>query len=434
LTRIEAEIARLEQEMDLLEAELRQADPRYAELRYPRPSTLAEVQDQVLEAGELLLEYALGDSASYLFAVTKTSFRFCRLPARPTLEAQVHQLLPMLRDYNILGDDPTYFVAAACTLGRNVLAPVLAELTRADEVIIAPGGILHYLPFEALLIDAHASPESATPSRSKFADLPYLALVADVAYVPSVSALARLRAGASTAGTTPTADLLLVGDPEPPPTGEQSIFAQAVGSGATVALPHGAEEIAGLRSLYPGPRSVVLSKAKATLAEIKRGSERGPYRFVHFAAHGIFNEQRPQYSGLLLSSDDTTGDDGFLTTTEVFGLDLECEQVVLSSCASALGEHVSGEGLVGLTRGFMYAGAQSVLAALWDVAGWSTAAFMADFYTDLARTPDHDRVHALAEAKRRMIKGNSDTAGAQGEITLAHPYFWAAFVLMGDSR
>lgn len=423
------EISQLEEELDLLEAELRRADPRYAELRYPRPITLAAVQEKLLESDELLLEYSLGDSASYLFAVTGTSFRFLRLPDRAEIEAQVRRLLPLLNDYNVLGADPTYFVAAAEMLGTSLLAPAEAELAAAQRVIIAPSGILHYLPFEVLPVAEVA----AGDLEQGFARLPYLALSADVVYVPSVSALARLRAGDAGSGAGEMIpELLLIGDPVPPTEDELSIFARAVSGPALAPLPFVTEEMTGLRQLYPDDRGVVLQGAAANLANVRQAGMNGPYRYVHFAAHGVFNEQRPQYSGLILSRDADSADDGFMTTSEVFSLELPCNQVVLSACSSALGEQVSGEGLVGLTRGFLFAGARSVVAALWDVSGQATVAFMHDFYRELALAGGRERASALAEAKRRLIRGES--AFAAPGVASAHPYFWAAFVMNGDDQ
>jgi CHAT domain-containing protein len=173
---------------------------------------------------------------------------------------------------------------------------------------------------------------------------------------------------------------------------------------------------------------VVLAGADADLAHLRGSAAKGPYRYVHFATHGVFNETRPQYSGLVLGPGE--GDDGFLTTAEVFTLELDCDQVVLSACSSALGEQVTGEGLVGLTRGFLFAGARSVVAALWDVSGASTAAFMREFYGLLAGGGDNDRAGALAEVKRRLLLEGSEDSGRQG--TICHPYFWAAFVLNGE--
>ena len=147
---------------------------------------------------------------------------------------------------------------------------------------------------------------------------------------------------------------------------------------------------------------------------------------MHLAVHGVFNESRPQLSGLVLSPDPEREHDGFLSVGEVFGLDLECDQVVLSACSSARGELLTGEGIEGLTRAFLYAGARSVVSTQWDVAGDPTARFMDLFYGGLGESAG---THALAEAKRAFLRGEADLAG---DLDPAHPYFWAAFVLTGD--
>ncbi len=425
--RAEDEIARLEEELLLLELELRRADPRYAELQYPRPSKLPEVQEELLAGDELLLEYLLGDRASYLWAVTPTSFRLHLLPPRELLEEQAAQLLPLLGDYNLLGPEPSYFVAAAAELSRALLSPVAEELAAARRVIVAPHGILHYLPFEALLLgETSGSPES-------FGALPYLVKRVDVSYVPSVSSLARLRSTERLApeqGRSSTADreLLIVGDPLPPAPGEVSAFARTVLGDAPAPLRFAAREISGIRALFPAGNGIVLTGADATPARLREAAASGPFRLVHFAAHGLFNERRPQFSGLLLSPD--AAGEGFLSLGEIFALELESEQVVLATCSSALGEHVSGEGLVGLTRAFHYAGARSVVASLWEVSDRTSADFMRSFYREMDRPSGTRRDHALAQAKRALI--GSETGGT-GPV-LAHPFFWAAYVMHGDGR
>jgi CHAT domain-containing protein len=388
---------------------------------------LIEIQEHVLKSEELLLEYSLGDSASFLFAVTPSSFHFFQLPRQELVEKQVQRILPLLRDFNLLGSDPTHFIPAARELSHTLLGLVAGEIAAAKRVIIAPHGILHYLPFE-VLFQPNGERQATGPS---FADLPFLVREIDVAYVPSVSALGRLRASHPAEGAPPPSrNLLLVGDPQPAAEGELSIFAQSVVGPAPSLLPYVNEEMKALQDLYPGTQSQVLAGPAATFANLRDTSQKGPYRFVHFAVHGIFNENRPQYSGLILGCGPDSEDDGFLTTSEVFSLDLDCEQVVLSACSSALGEQITGEGLVGLTRGFMYAGARSVVAALWDVSGAATADFMGDFYGLLAADQMGDRAHALAEVKRRFIR-EENTAQISGH-TLSHPYFWAAFVLSGE--
>jgi CHAT domain-containing protein/Tfp pilus assembly protein PilF len=426
--RLGMEIARLEEEIALVEADLRAADPRYAELQYPHPSTLEDVQGSVLTDGELLLEYFLGDSASYVWAVTPRSFRIVRLSGRGEIEAGVRRLLPLLLDYNLLGPDAAYFAVEAGELSSSLLGPVAGELQGARRVIIAPHGILHYLPFEALLVE----PEERGEESHDFSTLPYLATRADVIYIPSISALAQSRAARGEAKRPPVADLLLVGNPETSADAHPAAFARAVMGDAVAPAPHAREEVSGLRALFPEDRCVVLERKTSTVANVTSAGEAGPYRLVHFAAHGVFNERRPQFSGLILSPDDTAGDDGFLTIGQVFGLNLDCNQVVLSACSSALGEEISGEGLVGLTRAFLYAGASSVVAALWEVSGRATSTFMMRLYGELGRDESLDGAHALAETKRWMIQ-NPDALGSE-DISLAHPYFWAAFVMTGDTR
>jgi CHAT domain-containing protein len=349
------------------------------------------------------------------------------------LEAQVHELLPMLDDYNMLGADPSYFILAATKLSRSLLAPIEAELSAARHVIISPSGILHYLPFEALLL-----PISETPERAPdFAALNYLALSADVSYVPSVSTLARLRIhGRGQDGREQAASLareiLLVGNPTPPAGEKPSVFAQLVIGSEMAPLRYADEEMRLLQRLFPDPQSVALRQDDASLSEIKQAIQTHSFRYAHFATHGFLNEKRPQYSGLVLTGNDAQGDDGFMTTNEVFGLELECDQVVLSACASALGENVTGEGLVGLSHGFLYAGARSIVAALWDVSDKATAHFMSDFYGQIAQAEGSERAHALADAKRKMIRGESGFE--RSDVDTAHPYFWAAFVMIGDGR
>ena len=440
--RLEVEIAEQENRLQALETELRVADPRYAELRYPAPSSLADVQSEVLRPNEALLEYALGDSASYVWLVTSESFVFAQLPPRAEIEERLRELLPLLRDYNLLGPDPTYFVTPARLLHRDLIESVGPLPAGIDRLLMAPDGILHYLPFEALLTRDVTRPSWA---ESGFTDLPYLIQDRDVVYVPSVSVLQRLRA-ASSGDSRDTADkVLLVGDPLRAAGLQESIVARAAGVDLTDALPHAAAELEALSEIVGPERCVLLTGAEANSERLRIAGADGPYASIHFAVHGLFNEQRPQYSGLVLSPTTGTDDDGFLTTAEIFGLELDCRQVVLAACSSALGQLVTGEGLVGMTRGFFYAGADRVVAALWAVPGVTTALLMGSFYEglvvpgytgddgavgDTAGDTAGNAAAALARAKRRLIAGHAP--GAPTDVALAHPYFWAAFVMAGN--
>ncbi len=423
--RIDSEIADLQERLDRLEGELRRGDPRYAEFKYPSPCTLEEIQHGTVNEGELILEYFLGDSASFVWAVTPRSFASHRLPPRAAVEAKVRAILSLLHDPNILGPDAADLVSVDRELSRILLGPVQSELPLARRVIIVPHGILNYLPFEMLF---GRDPGPAEESRS-FGSLPYLILQSDVSYVPAAGVLTLLRRSPRPPPSAHDRPLLLAGDPVIAGPDRMSVFAQAAFPDGRPPRAFFREEIDALRSLFRLPKNELLARERATVPRLREMGRRGPHRYVHLATHGVYNERHPRCSGLLLSADPEGGDDGFLSVDEVFGLDLECDLVVLSACATALGEEVSGEGILGLTRAFLYAGSRSVVAALWEIPGRETAEFMRVFYEELIRAPGAGRTHALAEAKRWMIR--RDRGRHRGDAPSSHPHFWSAFVLTG---
>ena len=417
---LKAELAGAEDELQLLEARLRSADPRYAEVLYPAPLSGHDVCQVVLQPGEIMLEYALGEESSYLWVLSRDDISMVELPGRAEVEKEVRQLLPLLRDYNLTGAEAAWFIDPARQVYEMLLAPVADDLAKADRVIIAADGILHYLPFESLLTED-------TKART-FAELPWLVREKIITYTPSASILGQIRLTDRRAKDR--GPWLLVGDPVLVSGEDAGLFARAAGASGLPPLPFAGEELSTLATLVPQnmPPAKVLAGSQATLANLAKAGKENNISLVHFASHGLFNEARPRYSGLVISPDSMHDDDGFLSVPEVLALDLECDQVVLSACASALGPHVTGEGLVGLTRSFMFAGARSVVSALWDVSGRETAQFMETYYRELAVGSD-DRSESLAMAKRAMIS----SGGAEGPDP-AHPTFWAAFVLSGAGR
>lgn len=415
---LDAEIRRLEAELDLLEAELRAADPRYAELRYPQPVALDVARKEVLRPGEAVLEYQLGEEQSHLWLITRERFVFRRLPPRAELEPLVHDLLPLLRDPSLTGDAAAWFTGPARAAAAALLDPVSADLAGVRRLIVVPDGVLHYLPFAALPVrDADAA---------TFAEVPWLAREAEVTVTPSLSALARLRAVPE--APADAAPLLLLADPTLPSPDEASVFVRAAGAAGLRPVPGAALEQKRLTDLF-GRRCRWWAGDEATidkLSAVPTGG--GPWRSIHLTTHGLVNEERPQYSGLVLAPG--PDDDGFLGLVEIFALDLDCDQVVLSACSTALGEQVDGEGLVGLTQAFLYAGARSVVAALWDVDGDGAARFMGDYYERLAGG-EASRATALAAVQRVL---GADPGRTSGGVPLAHPAVWAAFTGVGDAR
>lgn len=149
----------------------------------------------------------------------------------------------------------------------------------------------------------------------------------------------------------------------------------------------------------------------------------GQYRIIHFATHGLLNSQHPELSGVVLSLVDERGQpqDGFLRSHEVYNLKLNADLVVLSGCQTALGKNVKGEGLIGLTRGFMYAGAPRVVASLWRVPDKPTAELMKRFYKGM-----------LAEGLRPAAALRAAQIEMWKEKRWSAPYYWAAFVFQGE--
>jgi CHAT domain-containing protein len=149
------------------------------------------------------------------------------------------------------------------------------------------------------------------------------------------------------------------------------------------------------------------------------------YRIVHFATHGILNNEHPELSGLVFSLVDKHGNprDGFLRLYNIYNLNLEADLVVLSACQTALGKQINGEGLMGVTRGFMYAGASRVVASLWKVDDAATAELMKKFYSEMIKVGRRP-ADALRVAQLWMQKQERWRA----------PYYWAGFILQGEWR
>jgi CHAT domain-containing protein len=145
------------------------------------------------------------------------------------------------------------------------------------------------------------------------------------------------------------------------------------------------------------------------------------YRYVHLATHGVVDEKHPRLSGLILAEEKGSAEDGVLRLGEIYNLSLNADLVVLSACETGLGQLARGEGVIGLTRGFLYAGASSVLVSLWRVADASTATLMSDFYRELLTGKPAS--HALRAAKLSAIHRDPESA---------KPYSWSAFVLIGE--
>lgn len=427
---LRSELARAEEQREELEGEIRRRHPRYAEILYPQPSGLAEIQG-LLDGDSALLEYALGGERSFLFVVTRESLTVYPLPAAGDLARQVGRLREAIVEP---GRRLAFqYTQAAGELYRQLVAPAGAVLAAKSRLLIVPDGPLQLLPFEALLT-------SGGSAGTDWSRLPYLIRDKAISYVPSASVLASLRRPGKRedpAAGSSIKRFLAFADPvysrSEAESGPEATQEAATRNGSPLArwslarLAESGREVREIAGLYPPGEVALYLRESANERNVKLNPLLGTAERVHFAAHGFLDDRWPELSGLVLSrageAPGESPDDGILRVYEIFNLRLSADLVVLSSCESGLGKEVRGEGLVGLSRAFLYAGTPSLVVSLWEVRDTSTADLMVDFYRQLDR-PGGGKVEALRRSKLAMI--------AAGRFS--HPAHWASFVLMGEAR
>jgi CHAT domain-containing protein len=445
------EINDLLRQQEEVEASIRTSSPGYAALTQPQPLNAKAVQ-QLLPDHTLLLEYSLGENRSYVFAVTANSLNSYELPKRAEIEGKATHLYQVLTERSRIVDRETdrkrrarvvkadeEFRNAAVELSRMLLGPVAADLQQRRLLIVSDGA-LQYLPFAAL-----PAPEVSSAKASK-----PLMLQHEIINLPSASVLALARRNHASAKEVavfadpvfdrrdvrvkldPVRRPALSDDTRPlsvPPTQLTRDLARSV---ADTSQKQNGE-------LHLPRLAFTRDEAKAILAVVPQGSsmeaidfnasrklamsgELARFRVVHFATHALVDDIHPPLSGLVLSLVDQRGEptDGFLELQDIYNLELSADLVVLSACQTALGKEINGEGMIGLTRGFMYAGASSVVATLWKVNDFATAKLMAHFYKAMERD-GMKPAQALRHAQLALWN----------EQPLAAPYYWAGFILQG---
>jgi len=389
--------------------------------------TPAAIQ-QLLDEQTLLLEYSLHEKRSYLWAVSRTTIDYCPLPGRAEIETKANRLrreLTVLEPRKVGEPLKTYmdriarpeqYLDSARELSKTIFkdcGPLLGN----KRLVIVAAGALQNIPFEVL-----PAPESDQK----------VLLNNEIVYLPSASTLALLRVGHQRnfqktlavfadpvfddrdtrvrAGNDKLARLFRdVGD-----TGDAGftltplMYSRKEANDIASIAKRGARIFAGIEA----------NRVAAISPTLKQ------FRIVHFATHGFIDDKHPELSGLILSTVDKHGQpaDGYLTLHDIYNLDLPVNLVVLSACQTGLGKYVPGEGVIGLTRGFMYAGAQRLVVSLWLVNDEATAELMKRFYWQLLRN-NQSPAAALRQAKIEMRDSKGKWSNA---------YYWSGFILQGD--
>jgi CHAT domain-containing protein len=432
------ELSRLRLEYQRLQQEILDRNPHYRRLAESESLTVQDVQERVLDEGSVLLEYALGEERSFLWMIRRDDFRIVTLPGRERIEALAAQTYRLLTEPSTPqgGKKPQEtlewrrkaheeYSRVAGELSRMILGPVLEDVG-SRRILVAAEGELLYLPFAALPDPRHA--DSYTP----------LMVHNEVAHLPSASSVLQLRREPWHLPASPRITMVLdpvyrntderfegVGfQPAPSPdTSAERDTRQAVPL-ETLSRLHGSA-VEGRRILdldFPA-RYTMLEGFDATVQNIFDATVKEAH-LVHFAVHGLVGERHPELSGLALTRLAPDGQklDGFLSLHDIYNLPLRAQLVTLSACNTALGKAVRGEGLIGLTRGFLYAGVPRVVASLWKVGDDETADLMERFYHHLLvkrRSPTGALRHAQIEMWQQQKHGEPS-------------FGWAAFIVQGD--
>jgi CHAT domain-containing protein len=463
---ISRQIAELTEELKEVGRQIRSSSPRYAALTQPRTLNAAEIQD-LLEDDAVLLEFSFGEKQSWMWAVTPGAVASFRLPPRRDLEAAARKFYALLTARQPKNPESSIqyaervakadaeFQVEASALSRLLLSPVASKLNlewKGKRLVIVASGALDYVPFAALPVP-HLSEAGANAAEG------YHPLISEheIVNLPSASVLSLIRsesAGRRTAAGTLAilADpVFTVSDPRvvmaarkremggklvvsvrgagvspssPASNPELMRSARSFNRAGFSQLPFSRQEADAIATLIPRTKLLKATGFKANRATATSG-ELARYRIVHFATHGLLNSENPELSGLVLSLVDENGEaqDGFLRMREIYNLQLPADVIVLSACQTALGKEIRGEGLVGLTRGFMYAGARRVVASLWPVDDLATSELMKRFYRGMLLNKMRPAA-ALRAAQIEMMK----------QKRWATPYFWAAFTIQGEWR
>ncbi|HET9227048.1 MAG TPA: CHAT domain-containing protein, partial [Thermoanaerobaculia bacterium] len=397
ITRLTGELRGLRNRQEEIFDRIRRESPRAAALQDPEPLDLAGVR-AALDPGTVLLEYAVGEERSWLFAIGDAGLSvFPVALGAEGLRREVESFRLLLKDP---GSDTAELGRRARRLYGLLVRPAETQVAGAQRILVSPDGPLHTLAFGALRRGDR-----------------YLVAWKPIHHVLSATVYAELARSRRPAGAPGEERLAAFGDPVYRRLAQGAAadpeVREAVRRGLDlVPLPFSGREVKAIAELFPQAEVYLGSEA----TEERAKSLGTNARLVHFACHGLIDERFPLNSALALTAEGE--ENGLLQAWEIFeSVRLDADLVTLSACDTALGREMGGEGLVGLTRAFQYAGARSVLASLWSVSDASTARFMKSFYRHLRGGSTKDEALRAAQIE---------------QVRESHPFHWAAFQLTGD--
>uniref|UniRef100_A0A832G8E9 CHAT domain-containing protein n=1 Tax=Ignavibacterium album TaxID=591197 RepID=A0A832G8E9_9BACT len=405
--------------------ELENNYPSYFDLKYQlKNKSISEIQT-VLNDDSIILEYFTGDSAIFIALITKNEFNLIKLSKPDNFETLVKGFYS-----SVIKSETQDYINAASHLTELLIKPIYSQLKPKEKLVIIPHDALFKLPFEALFT------KSQSVNAKDFTNLNYLIRDFDISYHYSASffvnsmerdkktpsknfiGFAPVFPKDNSLGYTITSkpnSLLAIN--------EEVLRSVSVDGKAFDELKYSEWEVNSIIDLFSKNKSSGINTAYfyADAKEDSFKQNAGEYKIVHIASHSFMNEDQPDISGVIFAqpTDSVFTNDGILYSAETYNLDLSADLVVLSSCESGLGKLFKGEGMIALTRGFLYSGVSNIIFSLWKIPDKHTSELMVEFYRQMISGKSY--AESLQQAKLKLIS-NSLTA---------RPRSWAGFLLIG---
>lgn len=403
----------------------------YSQATLPRPVTGEQIQ-AVLDSHTVVLEYAPVPQQTILWAITKDQFKAYKLEDREGA-VLVDEYLRTLHAPLMGADEIKKHTELGRQLYRILVEPAEEIIREKRHLIIVPAGLLSYLPFEALI---------APDTEKSRLEIQYLIKKFEITYAPSASVLVAQRATSVPNRLIHRLPLAAFGDPiyraEGPSKNDLvqdvKIANMALRGLDLRRLEFAGDEVLRIAQIWGVNRNSehINLRDKATVDRVRR-MDLAKYKIVHFAAHAILADEVKRVFQPALVLSQTENDENkasLLQFSDILGLKLDADLVVLSACDTGLGTLKNGEGIIGLTRAFLYAGASSTVVSLWTVQDQSTSLLMEHFYKNLKR--GLSKAEALRQAKLEIMRSKVNLKATGMRQDLASPFYWAPFILVGD--
>ncbi len=444
IKKLEGQLKSAAEELKGVHKELERVSPSYAFLTgIKKPLTLEEVQKKIIKKdNQYILEYFVNNDKINVWVISKNSFSLFEIPVS---EKELNKKIEdFRRPFEALKSDQTHFIETLNTFNTQNLTDLYdilfkplktrVSFPRDSELIIVPDGILYYIPFETLC-ERKITPEK--DAFSVFSAGNFLINSYNIVYAPSASTLDPdlLARNRKVSGL-----YIGFGNPAFSPAQEKDVISSSDINSKEIAnlmklqgvpvkaLPETEIQVKNIEKLFNkyGETEVYIREE----ATEEKAKQRSPYyKYLLFATHGLLDEENPMESSLVFAYNSRPEEDGLLKARDVLNMPLNADLVVLSACETGLGKIKSGEGVIGLTRSFMYAGAPSIIVSLWSVESSSTARLIELFYHNLVS--GMNKGEALRKAKLKLME---ESFSVENEtFSYSHPYFWSSFILFGKS-